>query len=124
MTDERTRRLRELAVSFFAGDAWVKRSDMLAMLDTEGDRLQDEKALSRVDQSPHVPSTGSTAQSATSHGPTIQEWQRTQADHYGHGWIAGASSSCRCICHSYPKHGDLQDALEALKWHQEQLAKR
>jgi hypothetical protein len=36
MTD--TRRLRELAVSFFAGDAWVKRSDVLAVLDTEGDR--------------------------------------------------------------------------------------
>jgi hypothetical protein len=36
--DTRTRRLRELAVSFFAGHAWVKKSDVAAVLDTEGDR--------------------------------------------------------------------------------------
>ncbi len=55
------------------------------------------------------------------HGPTLQEVYAHLADHYGHGWLAGASSGCRCVCHAYPKHGDLQDALEALKWHQERV---
>jgi hypothetical protein len=30
---------------------------------------------------------------------------------------------CRCVCHDYPEHGKLQDALEALKWHQAELLK-
>lgn len=56
------------------------------------------------------------------HGPTLQEVNRTIADHYGHGWQAGRSG-CQCMCHQYPEHGKLQDALEALKWHQEEIAK-
>lgn len=53
------------------------------------------------------------------HGPTLQEVYAHLADHYGHGWLAGKESACRCVCHNYPEHGRLQDALEALKWYQE-----
>lgn len=35
-----------------------------------------------------------------------------------------ADTGCQCVCHVYPEHGRLQDALDALKWHQEQLAAR
>lgn len=30
---------------------------------------------------------------------------------------------CKCVCHRFPDHGRLQDALEALEWHQERYAK-
>lgn len=30
---------------------------------------------------------------------------------------------CSCVCHSYPEHGKLQDALEALRWYQDQMIK-
>jgi hypothetical protein len=35
-----------------------------------------------------------------------------------------AGNGCQCICHSYPDHMRLQDALEALKWNQEHFAER
>lgn len=35
---------------------------------------------------------------------------------------AATRSGCKCVCHEYPDHTKLQDALEALKLHQEQLA--
>lgn len=53
------------------------------------------------------------------HGPTLQEVYRTISDLYGNGWLAGKDAGCRCVCHQYPDHGRLQDALEALRWYQE-----
>lgn len=32
-----------------------------------------------------------------------------------------SAKGCQCVCHDYPEHGKLQDALEALKWHQDKL---
>lgn len=36
--------------------------------------------------------------------------------------MSDENHGCRCVCHSFPDHGKLQDALEALRWHQEKLA--
>ena len=35
---------------------------------------------------------------------------------------AERDKACQCVCHKFPGHGRLQDALDALKWHQTQLA--
>jgi hypothetical protein len=82
--DRRTRRLRELAVSFFAGDAWVKRSDMLAVLDTEGDRPTERPF--------HWPPTKGDAPSKWCSGD----------DKEFHGWCMNRNASechCTCNCH-------------------------
>ncbi len=56
MTDAaRTRRLRALPVSFFAGHAWVKKSDVAAVLDTEGDRQESAMRRSVVTDQPGHP---------------------------------------------------------------------
>jgi hypothetical protein len=38
------------------------------------------------------------------------------------GLVMAAAGNCKCVCHEYPEHMNLQDALEALKWHQQKLA--
>ena len=39
----------------------------------------------------------------------------------GHAPRSENREGCQCVCHQYPEHGKLQDALEALRWHQERL---
>lgn len=53
--------------------------------------------------------------------PTITPPDRS--DPLRHLLGGGANSGCQCICHNYPEHTKLQDTLEALKWHQEELSK-
>jgi hypothetical protein len=77
----------------------ARESFLRGHLDTEGDRPQEEKeekALSRVDQSTHVPSTGSTAN--TTPEPRSMFTQNLDGD-----WVCehGTASDIHCCgCHS------------------------